>query len=486
MEVALIWVVFISLFTGLNTARSQDAINSRPNILFILADDLGWSDVGFHGSDIKTPNIDKLATEGVILDNYYVQPLCTPTRSALMTGRYPIHTGLQHDVIHPDNPFGLPLEYSILPQELKKVGYATHLVGKWHLGFFELPYIPVKRGFDTSFGFWDGSEDHYSHSVEGFLDFHDGEDPARDWNRTYAMYAYMQRVERIVKSHDRTQPMFLYMAFQNVHSPVQAPQKYVDKYKFIKDDVRRTYAGMVDILDEAVGNLTRIFQEHGLWNDTLVIFSTDNGGLPGSGGFNWPLRGTKHTLWEGGTRGTAFVYGNLVKQKGVRSKELLHVTDWYPTLIKLAGGSFDPNYPKPVDGFDVWDTISAGKTSPRIEVLINIDTSEGAALRAGDMKILLNVPNVTWYKPPELRHKGRLPSGLPAFQQNASIEVALYNITADPNERIDLSGTRLDVVAKFKEKIANYARGMVRPLNKPSDPQARKTAKKNGCWGPWQ
>lgn len=209
-------------------------------------------------------------------------------------------------------------------------------MGKWHLGFFELPYIPAKRGFDSAFGFWDGSEDHYSHSVEGFLDFHDGEDPARDWNRTYAMYAYMQRMERIVKSHDRTQPMFLYMAFQNVHSPVQAPQKYVDKYKFIKDDVRRTYAGMVDILDEAVGNLTRIFREHGLWNDTLVIFSTDNGGLPGSGGFNWPLRGTKHTLWEGGTRGTAFVYGNLVKQKGVRSKELLHVTDWYPTLIKLA------------------------------------------------------------------------------------------------------------------------------------------------------
>lgn len=122
MEVALIWVVFISLFTELNTTRSKAAINSRPNILFILADDLGWSDVGFHGSDIKTPNIDKLATEGVILDNYYVQPLCTPTRSALMTGRYPIHTGLQHDVIHPDNPFGLPLEYSILPQELKKVG----------------------------------------------------------------------------------------------------------------------------------------------------------------------------------------------------------------------------------------------------------------------------------------------------------------------------------------------------------------------------
>ncbi|KAM7437872.1 hypothetical protein ABFA07_012579 [Porites harrisoni] len=146
-----------------------------------------------------------------------------------MTGRYPIHTGLQHDVIHPDNPFGLPLEYSILPQELKKVGYATHLVGKWHLGFYKWPYVPTRRGFDSSFGFWDGSEDHYTHSVLGFLDFRDGKQPARNWTGTYATYAYMKRMETIVKSHDPAQPLFLYMAFQNVHDPVQAPQQYIDK-----------------------------------------------------------------------------------------------------------------------------------------------------------------------------------------------------------------------------------------------------------------
>lgn len=308
-----------------------------------------------------------------------------------------------------------------------------------------------------------------------------------------------------MRSHDPAKPLFLYMAFQNVHSPVQAPQKYVDKYKFIKDNVRRTYAGMVDILDEAVGNLTRMFQEAGLWDDTLVIFSTDNGGLPDSGGYNWPLRGTKHTVWEGGARGTAFVYGNLLKQTGVRIKELMHVTDWYPTLIKLAGGSFDPINPKPVDGFDVWETISTGKSSPRKELVINIDTSEGASLRVGDMKILLNVPNVTWYKPPELeksfniKHehqkqlgadylRERLNSGLLTYQQSAPIQVALYNITADPNEHNDLSNSSkyLDVVAKLKKRMVYYVKSMVQPLNKPSDPQARVFAEKNGCWGPWQ
>jgi len=185
----------LPLFLALicNSVLSHGSTNSkRPHILFILADDLGWSDLGFHGSVIKTPNIDKLAREGVILDNYYVQPLCTPTRSALMTGRYPIHTGLQHGVIHLDAPYGLPLEYSTLPQELKKLSYATHMVGKWHLGSFKWPYVPTRRGFDTSFGFWGGAEDHYNHSVNGFLDFRDDEEPANKWNGTYAIFAYME------------------------------------------------------------------------------------------------------------------------------------------------------------------------------------------------------------------------------------------------------------------------------------------------------
>lgn len=243
-----------------------------------------------------------------------------------------------------------------------------------------------------------------------------------------------------------------------------------------------------------------------LWNDTLVIFSTDNGGLPSSGGYNWPLRGKKHTVWEGGSRGAGFVYGNILKQKGVKSRELLHVTDWYPTLIKLAGGTVNPVHPKPVDGFDVWETISSGKPSPRKEVIINIDKTEGSALRVGHMKILLNVPNVTWFKPPELednlaRDKTRLQSRAenksrilllsPVMDRNLErkserIEVALYNVTTDPNERNDLSSKFPDIVKKLKERMEYYISSTVTPLNQPRDPQAREAAKRNCCWGPWK
>lgn len=177
------------------------------------------------------------------------------------------------------------------------------------------------------------------------------------------------------------------------------------------------------------------------------------------------------------------------------------MTDWYPTLINLAGGSFDAKHPKPVDGFDVWETISSGKPSPRNEVLINIDTDQGSALRVGQMKILLNVPNVTWFKPPELEERlidqetGSEFIGdddkrdllfLDQVTKKDRIEVALYNLTADPNERNDLSSKYPDVVQKLKERMDYYVKGTVTPLNKPPDPEAREAAKKNDCWGPWQ
>lgn len=146
------------------------ALASQPHILLLLVDDLGWSDVGYHGSQIKTPNVDRLAREGVILENYYVQQYCTPTRGSLMTGRYPIHTGLQHRAILSLTPFGLPLEFSILPEKLKEVGYKTHLVGKWHLGHYTSVSTPTHRGFDSFFGFYNYGHDHFNHTHDGFLD----------------------------------------------------------------------------------------------------------------------------------------------------------------------------------------------------------------------------------------------------------------------------------------------------------------------------
>ncbi|KAL9988759.1 hypothetical protein ACROYT_G003242 [Oculina patagonica] len=475
-----------------------------PNILFLLADDLGWYDVGYHNPNIQTPNIDELAKNGVILDSYYVQPLCTPTRGALMTGRYPIHTGLQHDVIYPASPFGLPLDFELLPQKLKEADYATHLVGKWHLGFYKWPYVPTKRGFDTAYGIWGAATDHFDHTRDGVIDFHDNLEPVKDLSGTYATNAYVNRVEQILQAHDPLQPLFMYMAFQNVHAPIQAPEKYIKKYDFIKDKMRRVQAAMADIMDEAVGNITDAFKKAGLWNNTVLIFSSDNGGLPYFGGYNWPLRGEKITLWEGGVRGVGFVHGNLLARKGVTCKELLHVTDWYPTILRLAGVTSEDKSPIPLDGHDVWDTISLGKPSPRTEILLNIDRQPGPvppgpvvlysytgmALRMGDMKLLMNVPNVTWFKPPEIGGKPEeipldVPLKLP-HEEVEKIDVALYNISTDPEERVDLSKTLPDIVKKMQMRLKDYMKSSVKPLNQKPDPEAFKTAQKNGIWGPWR
>ncbi|XP_068732455.1 arylsulfatase B-like [Montipora capricornis] len=467
----------------------------KPHILFVLVDDLGWSDVSFHGSKIKTPNVDKLAAEGVILDQYYVQPICTPTRAALLSGRYPIHTGLQHGIIHSPDPYSLPLDITTLPQKLQKAGYRTHMTGKWHLGFYNWESTPTYRGFDTFYGFYSGAEDHYTHVQDHFLDFRDNKEIVRDMNGTYSVNAFTKRAQQIVESHNKSSPLFLYMAFQNVHGPVEAPKENVDKYAFINDTLRRTYAGMVDIMDEAVGNITDAFKEAGLWDNTLMIFSTDNGGVPKNGGYDYPLRGRKDTLWEGGIRGVGFVHGNLLSRRGVNFPGLIHVTDWYPTLVNLAGGSINGD---DLDGYDVWKAISGGVPSPRTEILHNIDIPpssgqldfayQGIGLRIGDMKLLMGVPNISYFIPPEERNSSH--SSKLYFQDLEDspvplVDLALYNITADPYETNDLSTKFPDIVKKFQDRLEFYMKGMKPPANKPTDPEARRTARRNGAWSPW-
>ncbi|UYV75967.1 hypothetical protein LAZ67_13001952 [Cordylochernes scorpioides] len=323
----------------------------RPNIIFFLADDLGWNDVSFHGSpQIETPNIDKLADLGITLNNYYVQPICTPSRGALMSGQYPIHTGLQHDVIAHGQPWGLPLQISILPQHLKDLGYATHAVGKWHLGFFHPDYTPTKRGFDSHYGYWCGAEDYVTHVArepegEG-MDFRSGMDPVKTELGNYSTEIFTREAVRVVQDHNTSEPLFLYVAYQSVHSsqgsaPLQAPPKYVDRFPHIQDPKRRMFAGMVAAMDDSIGAILEALHSRGLLDNAVVAFSTDNGGP--AGGFNlnqasnWPLRGVKYSLWEGGTRGSALVWSPLLSNQGRKSHQLMHVTDWLPTLYSAAG-----------------------------------------------------------------------------------------------------------------------------------------------------
>ncbi|KAK7142986.1 hypothetical protein R3I93_014212 [Phoxinus phoxinus] len=495
-----------------------------PNIVFILADDFGWNDVGYHGSEIRTPHLDRLSAQGVRLENYYVQPLCTPSRNQLMTGRYQIRTGLQHEIIWPCQPACVPLDEKLLPELLRDAGYATHMVGKWHLGMFRKDCLPTRRGFQTFFGYLTGSEEYYTHHRCSFiaplnvtrcaLDLRDGEDPAANYTGQYSTELFSQRAEDIVTRHGPEQPLFLYVALQAVHAPLQVPERYVAPYGFIKNAHRRQYAGMVSAMDEAVGNISRALQDAGLWNNTVLIFSTDNGGQTLSGGNNWPLRGRKWTLWEGGVRGVGFVTGPMIEQPGSVSRGLIHVSDWLPTIVGLAGAS--TNGTKPLDGFNVWDTISRGQASPRVELLHNIDPlfvddspcpgddvsgeflqdslhssasrpvalgsrsefniSVHAAIRYKNWKLLTGYPGCPlWFAPPAGR----------ALKASEPLKpVMLFNIEEDPEERVEVSHKRPELVAFLLRRLQEY-QNQARPVDfPPDDPRCDPSAA--GVWGPWQ
>ena len=323
----------------------------------IIADDLGFYDVSFHnkGKGPLTPNIDKLASEGTRLNNYYVQPLCTPTRSALMTARHPIRDGLQHGVIMAGQAKALPLNKNvkILPEHFKNCGYKTHLVGKWHLGHFRKDYWPTERGFDTFSGYLTGAEDYFTR-IQCYgnwgktsihkpgpcgLDYRENQRPAatdEDIAGVYSTHLFSDKIEKIVENHDFDEkPIFLNYALQSVHYPVQVPKNYTDQHSWVDDEMRRDYFGMVSAMDESVGRVVKMFEDRGELENTIVVFSSDNGGLHDSGGYNWPFRGEKYTVWEGGVRSIGFVRGPGVEKGGVR-KDLFHVVDWLPTLLGMA------------------------------------------------------------------------------------------------------------------------------------------------------
>ncbi|CAL8347317.1 unnamed protein product [Merluccius merluccius] len=491
-----------------------------PHIIFILTDDQGYNDIGYHNPSIRTPTLDRLAAEGVRLENYYVQPICTPSRSQLLTGRYQIHTGLQHSIIRPRQPSCLPPRLHTLPQRLQQAGYATHMLGKWHLGFYRKACLPTRKGFDTFFGSLTGSVDYYSYgSCDGpglcGYDLHDNESVAWGQQGRYSTLLYTQRARKILEGHDPTaQPLFLLLSLQAVHTPLQPPKSYIYPYRHMYNVARRKYAAMVSLVDEAVHNVTYALRKLGYYRNSVIVFSTDNGAQPFTGGSNWPLRGRKGTYWEGGVRGVAFVHSPLLKRRRRVSKALLHITDWFPTLLGLARANSSQS--EGLDGFDVWPTLSEGKESPRQEILHNIDplhkppsppgprpgsgkwsqhiwdTSVQAAIRVGDWKLLTGDPGHGDWVPPQTLSSlpGRwwdlertfTPSS--ASKTTANQNIWLFNISGDPYERWDVSAQRPDVVQALLERLAFHNRTAVPVFFPPDDPRAD-PALRGGAWGPW-
>ncbi|XP_017284965.1 arylsulfatase I [Kryptolebias marmoratus] len=481
-----------------------------PHLIFIMVDDQGYGDIGYHGSDIKTPALDRLAAEGVKLENYYVQPICSPSRSQLMTGRYQIRTGLQHSVIRPRQPLCLPPNIPTLPERLVEAGYATHMVGKWHLGFCRPSCLPTGRGFQSFLGTLTGSGDHFSYqSCDGAeacgFDLHNGNRPAWEMRGNYSTLLYIERVKQILRSHKPDTPLFLYLSLQAAHTPLQVPDSFLHHYDSQSNRHRRHYAAMLSCLDEGVAQVVKELKTNGLYQNSVLIYSSDNGGQPVSGGSNWPLRGGKGTYWEGGIRAVGFVHSPLLKKKGVVSRAMIHVSDWYPTLLGLAGALQSHHG---LDGHDVWGSISEGLPCPRTEILFNIDpvsrkpgepydkvlvlnafgiwdTAIRAAVRVGDWKLLTgNVGDGDWIPPQALPDGPKQWQKLEKRHREPGKSVWLFNISNDPYERSDLTEAHPEVVKHLLTRLAEYNQTAVAARNPPDDLMADPELH-GGVWSPW-
>jgi arylsulfatase A-like enzyme len=434
---------------ALSTHLNADAI--RPNVVLIVVDDMGTNDVGFNGGkEIKTPNLDALAAAGARLDAFYVQPVCSPTRAALLTGRYPMRHGLQTGVVRPWAQYGLPPDERTLPQALREVGYATAIVGKWHLGHHQPDYLPTRRGFDHQYGHYNGALDYFTHERDGGHDWHRDDRENRD--EGYSTHLLAREAVRLIKERDTAKPLFLYVPFNGVHSPHQVPDNYTKPYANLTGK-RRAYAGMLAAVDEAVGQITAAVKAAGITKNTLFIFSSDNGGpAPGRVTDNGRYRAGKGTVYEGGVRVAAFASWEGVIKPGTVVTQPLHIVDWYPMLLGLAGAKLEQ--PLPLDGRNAWQTITIGAPSPHEDILLNA-TPKGGAIRAGDWKLVIN-GTITVNDDDDQES----PEG-------AESKVELFNLADDPSEKNNLASSQPEKVKELRARYETYARQAVPPKTRP-------------------
>ena len=430
---------------------AASAAADRPNIIFIMADDLGNADLGYRGSDIQTPNIDQLANNGVRLESFYGQQVCTPARAALMTGRYPMRYGLQTLVIFPSHTYGLPADERTLPQALKEAGYTTAIVGKWHLGHADRKFWPQNRGFDHFYGNVLGEVNYFTRDRGGIIDWQrDGEFLKEEG---YYTTLIGDEAVRFIEAQDGAKPFFLYIASLAPHAPYQAPQDYLKRYPAIEDKQRRAYAAMITALDDQIGRIVAALEKKKLRQNTLILFASDNGGATSGlfasgskskeeretevGGIeqgakapasNGRFRGGKGGLYEGGVRVPAFAnWPAKLKPRVV--DEPLHMVDIMPTLLILANGKGSPDHP--FDGKDIWPTLAEGKPSPNEDILIDVEAFRGA-IRKGNWKLI----------------KIALLPG----------KTELFDLSKDPGEQHNVAEQHPDIVRDLESRLLVYAK----------------------------
>lgn len=399
------------------------------NIIIILADDLGWSDVGFHGSFISTPTIDKMANEGIILDKFYANSICTPTRAELMTGRYACRYGLQQ-IIWPWNERGLSLKEKLLPELLKAQGYSTYAVGKWNLGHYSKKFLPRARGFDFHYGSYTGCTSHYEHKYHGVHDFHENGKPI--YPKGHLCDLQTNKVIEIIKKHDKNKPLFIYLAFNSPHLPLEPTAYWNEKYQNIKNTTKRKYAAMVSHMDDSINKIIESLKEKNIYEDTLIWFMSDNGGWTeqNCGGENFPFKGGKISFYEGGIRVTS-----IIKWKNLKKKidSPIHVTDILPTLCSMTGIDLSN---KNIDGFDISKII-----------LEDLKIKERTIIHHLQKNNLDFIGCITKNNFKILKFK----------------EIELYNIKIDPFEKNNIANTNTNILKELLDEMKKLSEGEVIP-----------------------
>ncbi|KAG5183634.1 arylsulfatase B-like protein [Tribonema minus] len=502
IAVALLLLVHLSEHAGASQPEPELAVElarlrRRPHLITILVDDWGFNNWGYHANttaskpEVSTPNLDSLASGGAVLDRHYVACVCTPSRAAYQVGRNPLH--VTADLAHASRfnsgdtisgfP-GIPTEMTGIAEKLASAGYATHFVGKWHVGHTSRRQLPRARGWSKYLGFLFSGNDLWSYTIgngmcgataeaDDLTDLWEDDGPAlalkppehcsvnRQDGCVYEEELFEARVTQTLKAHDAQRPLLLTYAPHSVHTPLQPPAALAGKYAFIDNDARRGYAATVEDIDMRIGRIAQTLRDTGLWDNALVVVMADNGGpISASGGAsNHPLRGGKYSNLEGGVRGNAFVAGGFLPpaMRGTVLDGFVAIEDWYVTFCALAG--VDPadaraarfNLP-PVDGIDVWPYLS-GQTaaSPRREVVLALPTSGPGAAQAvidaqGHKLMVGRIQVAAWS---EAKH----PTAATPTAARQPWGACLFNVFEDPSERNDIAAEHPAVVARLAKRL---------------------------------
>ncbi|KAG5683759.1 hypothetical protein PVAND_013024 [Polypedilum vanderplanki] len=492
-----------------------------------LADDLGFNDVSYRGSnEIPTYNIDALAYGGIVLDRFYTAPMCTPSRSALMTGKYPFHTGMQNFMILSDEPWGLPLNEKVMPQYFKEAGYSTHLIGKWHLGSFKKSYTPMQRGYDTFFGYHGPYIGYFDYTHKMFTrNYSRGYDLRRNANiewrndRVYATDMFTKEAVAVIENLNNKNPFFMMVNHLAPHAgnedvPLEAKEEDIRQFSYIKNPRRQILSAMVKSLDDSVGEIVSSLRRKNVLKDTIIIFYSDNGGptefLLSTTASNYPLKGQKQSAWEGGIRTAAIIYAPFLPQGVIRNR-YFYIADFLPTLLTISNANV--NISTPIDGMDLSNMLMNDRPPYRDEVLTIDDIFGYSSYIRGDFKLvngsssedgiadkwlgsnnntnvnaakyLSNVLNskvaislqfpLTERKISSLRKKTVVKCGNNVANNcNLLKGPCLFNIINDPCEKVNLATTQkakmTSMLLRFNQKLKTVVPALRKPPNPNCDP----------------